>query len=242
MALDTVTVGSNQRAVTVLGDPTNASQMQSVLALADAKSLAGLFAAIAGSVPWLLNANNLYDQQRSAAGTTGIAAVSTESSKATYSVGVLAFTPVATPTDFWQIVGSATKTVRVLRIAISGIATAAISVDVQMFRRSAASTGGTPTPPTIASHDANDSSATAVVNTFAANPALGASAGVLRAQKLNLGATGAAGQIVWDFTTRNSKGLVLRGIAQQLSLNWNGAAVPAGTLLDIDVEFSEEAS
>jgi len=26
-----------------------------------------------------------------------------------------------------------------------------------------------------------------------------------------------------------------------LALNWNGAAVPAGTVLTIDVEFSEES-
>jgi hypothetical protein len=174
-------------------------------------------------------------------GTTGVPAVSTESSKATYSAGILGFTPVATLTDFFQITGSATKTVRVLRISISGFATAAITEDVQLLKRSTASTGGTPTPATIVPHDSNDAAGTAVVNSFAANPSpLGTLTGMVRAAKLNLGATGAAGVITWDFTTRNSKGLVLRGVAQQLALNWNGAAVPAGTLLDIDVEFSEE--
>jgi len=226
--------------VVIVGDPTYNSQTQSVVAIADAKSLAGVYAALAGAVPWLLNSSGLYDMARSAIGTTGITAVSTESSKATYSNGIYGFVPVATPTDFWMLIGSATKTVRVLRITISGFATAAITEDIYLIRRSTASTGGTPTTPTIAQHDSNDSPATAVLSHFAANPTLGTTAGILRAAKLNLGATGAAGKIEWDFTTRNSKGIVLRGIAQSLNLNWNGAAVPAGCLLNIDVEFTEE--
>src|SRR6266568_992187 len=100
MPIDTVAVGANQRQIIVLGDPSQASQQQSVLTLADATSLSGKYAAVCGGVPWLLNASGLFDQQRSAIGTTGIAAVSTESSKTTYSNGIIAFTPVATPTDF----------------------------------------------------------------------------------------------------------------------------------------------
>jgi len=242
MAIDTVTVGSNQRVVQVLGDPSNASQMQSVLALSDAKNLASAYAALVANVPWLLNpVSSLYDQQRAAPGTTGIAAVSTEGSKATYSVGISGFTPAATPTDWWQIIGSATKTVRVTRIAVSGWATAAIAVDLLLIKRTTASTGGTPTAPAIGVHDSNDAAATAVVNSFAANPSpLGTTGGTLRAAKHNLGAAGNAGTVVWDFTTRNSKGIVLRGVAQQLVLNWGGVAVPSGTLLDVDCEWTEE--
>ncbi len=240
MGQDTQTVGSNQRPIMVIGDPTTASQMASVLLPGDAKNLSATYALLIGAVPWLLNPSGLYDQARSAIGTTGVTAVSTESSKATYSVGILGFTPVATPTDFFMIIGSATKTVRVLRIVISGWATAAISIDIALIRRSTASTGGTPTNPTIAQHDSNDSAATAVVSSFAANPSLGSTAGTMRTKKLNLGAAGAAGEIVWDFSNRNDKAVVLRGIAQSLNLNWNGAAVPSGTLLDMYVEFTEE--
>ena len=241
MGLDTVTVGSNVRQIVVLGDPLVASQQQRVLTLADALSLSGYFAALSGNVNLLLNPAGSFDQQRSAVGALGIAAVNSEGSKTTYSNGIIGFTPVATPTDFWQILGSATKTIRVLRVSISGFATAAISVDLQLIKRSTASTGGTPTAPTIAPHDSNDAAPTGVVNSFAANPsALGTIVGIVSAAKLNLGATGAAGSVVWDFTTRNGQGIVLRGVAQQLALNWAGAAVPAGTLLNCDVEFSEE--
>lgn len=240
MPIDTVTVGSNQREVLVIGDPITASQMQHVMSVTDGLNLAGFYAAFGGNIPLLLNPGGTFDQQRSAIGTTGIPAVNTEGTKPTYSVGIVGFTPVATPTDFWQITGSATKIVRVLRISISGIATSATSVDLQLIKRSTASTGGTPTAPTIAPHDSNDSAATAVVNQFAANPTTGTGVGTVRSQKLNLGATGAAGVIAWDFTTRNGKGFVLRGVAQSLNLNWGGAAVPAGTLLTVDVEFTEE--
>ena len=241
MPIDSITVGGKERTATCTGDPTNASNLQSVLTPGDAQALVGLYASLTGGFNWLLNAAGTYDRQRSAIGATGVTAVSTESAKTTYSNGIIGFVPAATPTDFWQIIGSATKTVRVLRISISGFATAAISEDIQLWKRTTASTGGTPTAPLIAKHDSNDAAATAVVNSFGTVPTpLGTTAGILRAAKLNLGATGAAGVITWDFTTRNSKGLVLRGVAEQLALNWNGAAVPAGTLLDIDVEFTEE--
>jgi hypothetical protein len=123
---------------------------------------------------------------------------------------------------------------------VSGIATAAATRDLQLIKRTTASTGGTPTAATLGQHDSNDAAPTAVVNSFAANPTTGTPGGVLRAVAQNLGAAGSAGVVEWTFSTRNSKGLVLRGVAQSLNLNWNGAAVPSGTLLDIDVEFTEE--
>lgn len=241
MGLASVTVGADQRLILVTGDPETAAQMQNVLALADAQSLSGKYASLAGAAPWLLNSSGLYDRARSAVGTTGIPAVNTEGTKACYSASTFGFLPVATPTDFWQIIGSATKTVRVTRLAVSGFATAAISVDLLLIKRSAASTVANLTVKTAAQHDSNDAAPTAVVNAFTENAsALGATAGTVRAHKQNLGATGAAGLIVWDFSTRNSKGIVLRAAAQSLNLNWNGIAVPAGTLLNIDVEWTEE--
>ena len=188
----------------------------------------------------LLAPDSNVDQQRSAPGAIGIPSVNSEGTKVTYSVGVIGFTPVATPTDFFEIKGSTSRTLRILRLSISGIATAAASIAIQAIKRSTANSGGTPAAQTIAPHDSNDAAATAVVNTYSANPTLGTSVGAPRAQTLNLGAAGAAGVIAWDFTTRNGKGIVLRGVAQSLNLNWNGAAVPAGTVLSMDVEFTEE--
>jgi len=243
MALDTVTVGSNAREIVVLGDPLTASAQLSVgqFHLNDGQSLsAAFYSVLDGGVGLLKNAAGTFDVQRAAVGTTGIPAVNTESTKATYSAGVIDVTPAATATDFWQIIGSSTKTVRVLRVAISGGATAAATVDVQLVKRTALNTGGTQVSVSAIQHDSNDASATAVVNTYSANPS-GTGAGQnVRAAKLNLGAAGAAGTVVFDFTTRNGKGIVLRGASQQLVLNWDGAAVPSGTSVNVDVEFSEE--
>lgn len=240
MPLDSVAVGANQRQILVQGDPISAANQQNIVsAPGDGKLLGGLFAGLEVCVPVLMNAAGSLDIQRSAVGSVGIAAVSTEGVKATYSSG-FTYTPYAVATDFVTLVGSGTKLIRITRIAVSGFATAAISVDLVLIKRTAANTAGTLAQPAIAQHDSNDAAPAAVVNTYSVIPgSLGAGV-ITRVAKLNLGATGAAGLIVWDFGTRNGRGLVLRGIAQCLSLNWNGAAVPAGTLLDIDVEWTEE--
>ena len=241
MPIDSVKVGSNERQIVVVGDPAAASNQQAVQQLTDGMSLVGLSAGLNGAVHLLINPSGLADRMRSAPGATGIAAVNTEGTKTTYSVGLGGFTPAATATDFLSIVGSGTKTVRVTRISISGIATAAATVEIQLIKRSSANTGGTSSAATVVPHDSNDAGATAAVNSYSANPTgLGTTVGTVRAAKLNLGAAGAAGVVEWNFTTRNSKGLVLRGAAQSLNLNWGGAAVPAGTSLTIDVEFTEE--
>ena len=241
MPIDSVLVGVNERLVVLVGDPTTASNKGSVLAFTT-RSLAGLFGQIVQSVPFLLNAAGSIEQQLAAPGAIGIPSVNTEGTKLTYSNGVVAFTPVATATDFWALIGSASKTIRLLNLVITGMATAAASVDIQLLKRSTANTGSTPVDPAIVPHDSNDTAASAIVRTYtASNPTLGTSLGVVRGQRLNLGAAGAAGKIEWSFATRNGKGLVLRGVAQSACLNWGGVAVPAGTVLSIEVEWTEEA-
>lgn len=241
MPLDTVATGSAERQVVVIGDSISGSNRQRVLPPADSSNLSGASASLSFSVGALLNKNGTYDQQRSAEGTTGIPAVSTEGTKPTYSCSVVGFTPAANATDFFQIVGSSTKVVRVLKVVVSGTASSAATVDVLLVKRTTANSGGTSTQPAIAGHDSNDPTATAVVNAYTANPSgLGTSAGNIGARKLNLGASGSAGTVEWEFTTRTDKGVVLRGTSQSLNLNWNGAAVPAGTNLAIEVQFTEE--
>ena len=233
-------VGADVNLIVLWGDPDTAAQYASVLSAIDARSLSGKFAGLVKNVDLLQNAAGTYDLARSAAGTTGIPAINTEGTKPTYSAATIGFLPVATSTDFFNITGSATRTVRVTRIVISGIATAAASVATQLIKRSTANTGGTPTGLTMAPHDLNNAAATALIQTYAANPTLGTSVGLPGAETLNLGAAGAAGRIVFDFGTRNGQAGVLRGVAQSLNLNWNGAAVPAGTLLSIACEWTEE--
>src|SRR3989304_1249347 len=105
MPIDSKLVGANERQIILWGDP------------ASAAAHAGLLQ----SVGLVLNPAGTYDLARAAAGTTGVPVVNTEGTKPTFSAGTIGFTPVANPTDFWTIIGSARRTVRVLRVTVTGI-------------------------------------------------------------------------------------------------------------------------
>jgi hypothetical protein len=245
MAISGKLTGSDVTIGVQLQDPSAASQLASVLAATgDGLSFAGLYAGLVQQIGRLLNAGGTHDVQRAAPGATGVPAVNTEGTRRTFSAGASGFTPVATPTDFAGVIGSATATVRVLRVTLSGVATAATPVATLLIKRSTANSGSTPVALTKVPHDSNNSPApSCTVTTYTAtNPTTGTAAGTPRAKYLNLGAAagGVAGEIVWDFTTRNGQGMVLRGVAEGLFLNWGGAAVPAGTILNFDFECSEE--
>jgi len=174
---------------------------------------------------------------------TGAQMSNGEGRKPTYSASVIAYGPYATPQDILGIVGSASKQVRVLRFAVSGRATQANQLDVQLVKRSSADAGGTPTPLTAVPHDSNDGAASTAVSSFAAAPTPGTLIGAIRAQQINLSASGSGGAAVpveFDFGSVNDKSIVLNSAAESLYLNLNGAAVPAGTVLNVFVEWSEE--
>jgi hypothetical protein len=110
-----------------------------------------------------------------------------DTGKATYATTAVAFAYAASGTDIFTITGSATKTIRILRISVTGTQTTGAMRDVLLIKRSAANTGGTSATPTIAPYDSNSSAATAVVRNYTANPsALGASVGTIRAEKFFL--------------------------------------------------------
>lgn len=175
--------------------------------------------------------------------------VNTEGQKATFSAVSTGLVPAASATDIWTLAGSATKTIRLLRLTLSGTAGTLITVPAYLARRLVADTGGTPATslalPVAVPHDTADaqSVATAVLNAYTANPTINdSSPKLLRAATVTLGTTAAetvAGAIVWDFTTRNGKAPVLRGAAQQFVLNLSGTSITSG-LLNIDAEWTEE--
>jgi hypothetical protein len=174
---------------------------------------------------------------------TGAQMSNGEGRKPTYSAALIAYTPYATPQDVVGLLGSASKQVRVLRFAVSGRATQANQLDVQLVKRAAADIGGSPSAVTAVSHDSNDAAATGAVTSYAAAPAAGTLVGAIRAQQINLSAAGSGGAAVpveFDFGTCNDKAIVLNGAAEGLYLNLNGAAMPAGTVLNVFVEWSEE--
>ncbi len=174
---------------------------------------------------------------------TGAQMSNNEGRKATYSGSTIAYTPYATPQDIVGVIGSASKRVRVLRFAVSGRATQANQLDVQLVKRSTADTGGTPSALAAVAHDSNDGAASATCNSYGAAPTAGTLVGAIRAQQINLSATGSGGAAVpaeFDFGTANDKAVVLNSGSEGLYLNLNGATMPAGTVLNVFVEWSEE--
>lgn len=170
-------------------------------------------------------------------------AVPTDGTKNTYSTSVTGLATTANATDFFIITGSASKTVRVTNIEITGTTggLGGQTADIQLIKRSSANgTNGGPTTRTAVPHDSTDPAATAVVRTFSGNPTLGTTVGQIRAQRIDLANGGnLSSMISWNFGSRPGQALVIRGISEVLSLNLNGVSLNT-PLLDISIEWTEE--
>lgn len=142
---------------------------------------------------------------------------------------VAGFTPAATATDVCVITGSASATIKVLDARITGTATAATSADFFLIKRSAANTGGTSAALTVVPHNADDASVAPTVLQYTANPTINGTVGVVQHSKVLLPI---AGTVASDAANTNllppGAAIELNGIAQQLAINYNGAALPAG--------------
>jgi hypothetical protein len=158
----------------------------------------------------------------------------------------LSFTPAVTASkDLFTIVGSATKLVRVTRLSCSGTSTAAASIPVLVNKYlTAATTGGTATTPSVIPADSLDAAGTAVVKAYTAAPTSGTGGGPIRAATLqtSVPAGNGATPATWDFTGRIPArlGLLLRGTTQELAVSTNATALSAGTVLNCDVEWTEQ--
>ena len=165
---------------------------------------------------------------------------------ATYRYAGLALAPVATPTDIIIIQGSATKTLIVKRVKLVGAATAAGNMPAKIERRSTAGTIGSAvlTAVVAAKHDSVDAAATATVSTVgtANYTTVGTTAGIVGTGRLQMTALGTGVAVVpleWDFACRDDKGIYLRGALEFLCVNLNGAAIPAGGVVDYEIEIEE---
>lgn len=166
----------------------------------------------------------------------------------TYSAAVTGLTVAASPTDVFTITGSASATIRVLRVEISAWQTTVANRAVRLIKRSTANSGGTSTNLTEVPHDSNDAAASATVLSYTANPTLGTEIGIVRSIILpvpNQAPTNAQSQTgisvwEWDLTgLSGGKGIVLRGISQVLAVNLNAVA-SAGSSFNIDITWTEE--
>lgn len=161
--------------------------------------------------------------------------------KTTYSATSLNIATVATPTDVFTITGTATKTVRVTKIVMSGTQTTAGVISVRLIKRSTANTGGTSAAATAVAHDSNNAAATATVLSYTVNPTPGTAVGDVRSEKYLVPAPATVGgtALIWDFGDQSGQHVVLRGIAQVLAINLNSVTLTGGSLT-FYVEWTEE--
>lgn len=151
--------------------------------------------------------------------------------------------PAATPTDLLTIQGSATTNVRLRQIVVTGTATAASNIILNIVRRSSANTGGTFAAKTLVNRDVGDNPQTCVVNLYTANPAgLGTTVGILDGARLNIApaANGSIDRMMFQWSWLNDKAPLLKGVSDFIAINLGGAAWPAGGALDIALVLSED--
>lgn len=169
-------------------------------------------------------------------------------SKATYGVACPAFSPPATPTDMATLFGSASKTIFVYGVSISTVQTTAGINRIYLVKRSTANSGGTSAAPTIVPYDSGSAAATATVLSYTVNPTTGNLVGNICIQNVNspILATGITyGQGSVDMYARTTSftldtPIILRGTAQGIALNFNGAALPTGLSVVANWVWTEE--
>lgn len=169
--------------------------------------------------------------------------------KATYRASsIIPFVPAVTASrSIFVIGGSATKTIRVKRIRVSGFSLTAVAyIAINVVKYSTATTGGTSTSLVQVPLDSNFPAGTsAQVRTYTAVPTDGTLVGTIASWRTLMQATtaAAAGVIephIFDFGDMpETTGIVLRGTSQEVALVFPVA--PATTVtMTVDVEWTEE--
>ena len=168
-----------------------------------------------------------------------------QSYKHTYSAYDTPIAPASSATDVCSIAGSSTALIRVTRVELSNVQTTAGTNQWYLVRRSSLNLAGTSVVIPAVPHDSSSAAATALVNYWSANPGtLGTVVGMVRGASIVSPApasstTGA--MYAWDFDQNNSQEtIVLRGVNQQIGLNFNGKAIPAGMDVGCGFTWTEE--
>jgi hypothetical protein len=170
---------------------------------------------------------------------------SRDGNSATYMAGgsIAVANMAASLTDLVAITGSATKIVRVKKIRLEAGATTGLVANITLKKHTVANTGGTKaTAPSKVALDSGDAAATAVVDVYTANPTIDASAVTMAGRGLCFTAlTTQPGIVEFDFIKELEHASVLRGIAQELAINFGGTTPGAGSVLNWYIVWSEES-
>jgi hypothetical protein len=144
---------------------------------------------------------------------------------------------------FFSLQGSATKTIRIVRILFSiGYTTGLIGGTLLLLQRFSVLSGGTPAIMTAGTNDTSNPAATAVASTWSPLPTTATEVGgALSIMKYNLptetAAINAALPYEWTFGQPNEQNITLRGTSDYLGLMMLN--VPTAPLVTLTVEWTE---
>jgi hypothetical protein len=133
-------------------------------------------------------------------------------------------------TDAAVLPGNASNTVVVLRVIVSCIQTTAGNLVLNVIKRSTADTAGTSAAMTVVPDDSGFAAAiSAPLSYTSTGPTVGTAVGNVDTYQLGCNAVGTVGPNDIYILDRRLKPIVLRGVAQQLAVNF-GAAITGGNL------------
>jgi hypothetical protein len=136
------------------------------------------------------------------------------------------FVPASSTTDFGQITGSSSKTIKVLKIYMSYTATAADLQNVFVIKRSSADSGGTLTSGVPVPLNSSSPAASASVCTYTANPTVGTAVGQIDAVTVLATNTGGAavgqGRVLIFDADKYGDACELHGTSEALCVNGGG--------------------
>jgi hypothetical protein len=168
--------------------------------------------------------------------------------KATYRASTIIplVAAVTVNVPFFNIIGGSSKTITVKRIRVSGMSLTAVGYfAINCEKLSTASSAGTSTTLPSVPLDSNDAAAQAVVKAYTAAPTKGNLVGTIASwralwQATTAAAAGVTADHVFSFGDMpETKGIRLRGVAQELALTFPVVLASAGTLA-VDIEWTEE--
>lgn len=144
--------------------------------------------------------------------------------KPTYSAFKDGIAAVSTQTDQCTLAGSATKTLKVRRIWFTNVPTTAYTEPVAIVKRSTANTGaGAALPMSLTGYDSSNSSeSTNMAENWTAAPTVGTLVGVLADYAISFAVSTGANQPALFTFGQLGQPVVLRGVAQSVSINLSG--------------------
>lgn len=168
--------------------------------------------------------------------------VLTPGARRTYIAQAAAFTPYATPTDIITLPGNATTVVRVLQVIITGTQTTAGINLWSLIKRAVANTGGTSSALTAVPVDSGYAAASSIPKKWTAAPTIDSAVGSVGDRHILAPAPASvapAGNVLYEAGPYEAP-ITLRGVAEELALNFGGAAVPTGLSIGVFLKWTEE--